>query len=128
MRTMRAVRNFGSPKAIDTQTIINDNPITVTVTRITGTFKNDTRTRTASSFQARIDPWRNIQREPRANTFGLESDILFLMTTCYSADKDGNAISFQQGDEVSDGTNTYICVAKIPYPSWKNEGVLALRQ
>lgn len=128
MRTMNSVRNFGSSKTEDVQSIIDDQPVTVTRVRVTGGFRDNTKTRTEATFQARIDPWRNIQREPRQNNIGLESDIIFLMTTCWSTDEDGNSIDFQQGDEISDGTNTYIVTSKIPYSGIKNEGMLTLKQ
>lgn len=128
MRTMNSIRNFGSSKAEDIQTIIDDQAVTVTRYRITGGFRDNAKTRTSASFQARIDPWRNIQREPRENKTGLESDVLFLMVTRWGTDKNGNTIDFRQGDEISDGTNTYVVAAKIPYSGIKCEGMLALKQ
>lgn len=128
MRTIRSNRSYGETRAADVQTMINENPVTVTVYRVSSDLEDDTRTRTTYSFQARIDAWRNSQRDARHNISGHAIDLLFLMTTCWSTDVNGSSIVFEQDDELVVGSDTYTVVAKVPYSGWKNEGILLLKQ
>jgi hypothetical protein len=129
MRTIRSSRDYGDPRAADVQSMIAERPLTVEVYRPAPSQRNTTLSRPlVSTFQARIDPYRQSYADAKHERVGQEIDIIFLMTTCYPTDKDGNTIDFTQGDEVEVGGKVYVVTSKVPYASYKCEGVLRLKQ
>lgn len=129
MRTIRATRNLGDPRAVDVQTLITERPVTCVSYRTTVSRMNDSNARTAvATFEGRIDASRSSGADVRTSHAGHEVDVLFLLTTCYSTDSSARTIDFAQGDEIEAGGNTYIVTSKIPWPSYKLEGVLRLKE
>jgi hypothetical protein len=129
MRTIRPTRNLGDPRSNDVQTIIAERPVTCVVVRPNQSRRNDSLSETTvATFQGRIDPWRQSYGDARTSAAGHEVDLTFLLTTLYSTDVDGNTIDYMQGDEITAGGQVYIVTHCIPYPSFKKEGVLRLRQ
>jgi hypothetical protein len=126
MRNIRPSRNLGDSKANDTQRIIDEKPSTVTIYRQSGNSRTDGTYTLTATFQARIDDWRNTQRDWRTNLATKETDNIFLMTARHSTDKNGATVDFEFGDEVRVGTTTYIVISKVE-ETYKCEGILILR-
>lgn len=127
MRTIRASRNLGDSRAADVQIMINERPVTVDVYRPAPSQRHDSLSRPkVATFQARIDPYRQSFADVRNSTAGDQQDITFLLTSCYTKDVNNATIDFKQDDEIVTGGKTYVVAAKVPYPSYKLEGILRL--
>jgi mannose-6-phosphate isomerase class I len=124
MKAIRGKKNFGDSKVHDVQSIISEKPVRVNVYRTMRDFTSTPTRSKVATFEARIDNFKQTFRDMKHNVTGDEMDVLFLMTTCWSTDINGDTIDFEKGDEVEVGAEKYLVTGKVSYPSWKHEGML----
>jgi hypothetical protein len=131
MRNISRFRSLDERRAADIQSIIDDDPVTVSIYRYDG-GDNVTTPRTLtliSSFQGRIDHMRGQYRNLEKHEIPGEAIAdPYILLSRNPADKNGNAVIYQRGDTARIGGRDYQVIYKDDSYSYKIDGLLEMIQ
>lgn len=99
MRNIIPHRFVGEGRDDDVQTIINEKPSTVVVTRMTGSAMAGTKTSNPiSTFECRIDPMDMGARVYPERDLGRGANVSYRLVAKHGTDRLGNPVLIQNGD------------------------------
>ncbi len=130
MRTIKPGRNVGDNREIDIQVMIDEQPVTVAVTRMTSgdNLTGIGTVTTVTTFQARIEP---LPMGPRyledRDRHGFLTNVTHRIVARSGTDKNGNAVTIRHGDNAVISGTSYR-VLYVNDLSFMTEAICEVRQ